>query len=204
MKKWWYTRKKVKRGKLMKTKDMVLCAVFSALICIFSVMTIPIGVVPISMAVFGILLTSIILGWKKAAISVLVFILLGTVGIPVFAGFKSGVGVLLGPTGGYIWSFIFVAITVGALTSKLHTNKVAALAVILGASLIGVIVCYTFGTIQFMIVSKNDLIKSLSLCVYPFIVVDILKCVGATLIGYAVRKALIKNKLIYSETAVNN
>lgn len=180
----------------MKTKTIVLCAIFAAILCIFSVMTIPIGIVPISMGIFGVMLTSIILGAKKGTISVIVYILLGAVGLPVFSGFKGGFQVLLGPTGGYVWSYILVALLIGLLTSKLPQNKWLAMLKTFIVCLIGIFLCYAAGTAQFMLVQKTDLIKSLTACVFPFIPFDIIKALIATYLGCTISKALKKAGLI--------
>ena len=180
----------------MKTKTLTLCAIFAAILCVCSVVTIPIGPVPITLGLFGIMLTAVILGAKKGAISVLVFILLGAVGLPVFSGFKGGVGVLLGPTGGYIWSYIIVALFIGRFAAKEYDNKWFAILRIFVVCLIGIVICYALGTVQFMIVRKMDFVKSLSLCVIPFIPFDICKAAVSAYVGYTVRAALLKARLL--------
>ena len=117
----------------MKVKTMVICAIFAAILCVFSVLTIPIGPVPISMGILGVMLTAIILGPKKGTIAVIVYILLGAVGLPIFSGFKGGFQVLLGPTGGYIWSYIIVALFIGFLTINKKTNGLLCLKYLLYA-----------------------------------------------------------------------
>ncbi|MCI8405354.1 MAG: biotin transporter BioY [Clostridia bacterium] len=182
---------------MMKTKTMVICAVFAAVMCVFCVMTIPIGPVPISMATFIVTLTAIILGPKKGTVSVLIYILLGAVGLPVFSGFKGGIQILFGPTGGYIWSYIFMTLFIGALTQKYGTNKIITLIRIFIISLIGIIIiCYGIGTIQFMAVQKVDFAKAFAACAAPFIVFDIIKAAVASYLGYVVRKALIKSNFL--------
>lgn len=176
----------------MKTKTIVLCALFAALMCVFSVITIPTGIVPITLGTFGIMLTAVILGAKKGAVSVAVFILLGAVGLPVFSGFKGGVQVLFGPTGGYIWSYIFMAVIIGLFASKLPERKWLAVVKLFLGCLAGIVVCYALGTAQFMAVQKMGLVKSLSACVIPFIPFDILKAAVASYVGFTVRKALIR------------
>ncbi len=174
----------------MKTKDIIVCAVFAAIMCIFSVMTIPIGAVPISMSLFGVILASCILGTKRGTVAVGVYVLLGAVGLPVFSGFKGGVGVILGPTGGYIWSYLLTALIIGVLTRSLASSKGMAIAQMVGAGLCGVAVCYFFGTLQFSIVADKTFVQSMSVCVLPFIPFDIAKCVIGASIAYAVRTAL--------------
>ena len=86
-----------------KIRMLVFTALFAALIVVFAQLQIPMpGLVPISLATFGVMMCGLVLGWRWGALAVAVYILLGAVGVPVFAGFKGGVSALLGPTGGYI------------------------------------------------------------------------------------------------------
>lgn len=174
----------------MKTKTIVLCAIFAALMCVFSVITIPTGIIPVTLGLFGIMLTAVILGAKKGTISVAVFILLGVVGFPVFSGFKGGVQVLFGPTGGYIWGYIPMAIVIGLFASGLSERKWKAVLKLFLGCIAGTLVCYALGTVQFMALQKMGLVKSLSACVIPFIPFDLVKAALASYVGYTVRKAL--------------
>lgn len=176
----------------MKTKSMVICAVFSAILCIFCVLTVPIGAVPVSLATFAVMLTAIILGPKKSSISVIIYILLGSVGLPVFSGFRGGFQVLIGPTGGYIWSYIFMALLIGGVTEKCVNNKPIALV----GCIFGTVICYIFGTVQFALVQNTSFISALSVCVLPFIPFDIIKAVLAVFIGATVKSRLTKAKLL--------
>ncbi len=179
----------------MKTRDLIECAIFAAIICVFSVMTIPTGIIPVTMGTFGIMLTAVVLGWKKGTIAVLVFILLGAVGLPVFSGFKGGIGVLAGPTGGYITGYIVMTLVSGALAARLPQKRAAQMGKVFAVLALGMVLCYTLGTIQFMFVAKKSLAASLALCVTPFIPFDLIKCALAAFIGVSVRNILIKAKL---------
>lgn len=176
----------------MKTKSLVICAVFSAVLCIFCVMTVPIGTVPVSMATFAVMLVSVVLGPKLAAVSVVIYILLGSVGLPVYSGFKGGFQILLGPTGGYIWSYIFMSLLIGGVTKKYPHKKILSFAVCLA----GTAICYILGTVQFMLVQNTSFISSLAVCVLPFIPFDILKAFFAAFLGSSIKNRLIKAKLI--------
>ena len=120
-----------------KTRDLVFIALAAALITVCSWISIPLTV-PITLQTFAIFTVVGLLGMRRGTIAVLIYILLGAVGIPVFSGFKGGIGALLGNTGGYIIGFIFSALLTGALL-KLWGNKVWALIVsmILGLAEIG-------------------------------------------------------------------
>lgn len=180
----------------MKTKTMIVCALLAAVMCVCSVITVPIGPVPVTLGLLGVMLAAVILGSGKAAIATAVFILLGAVGLPVFSGMKGGFAVLVGPTGGYIWSYILVALLIGFFAAKSYKNKWIAYGVIFVSCLFGIAICYALGTAQFMAVTGNDLSKSFTLCVLPFIPFDIIKAVIATVAGYEVRCALVKANLI--------
>lgn len=181
----------------MKTKTIVLCAVFAALTCVFSVITVPTGIVPITLGFLGIMLTAVILGAKKGTVSVIVFILLGSIGLPVFSNFRGGVQVLFGPTGGYIWGYIPMAVVIGLFAAKLPSRKLMAMFKLFCGCIVGMVVCYALGTVQFMAVQQMGLVKSLAACVIPFIPFDIIKAVIASYLGYTVRGALIRAKLLY-------
>lgn len=169
----------------MSTKELAKSALFAAIISVFSVITIKIGVVPITLSVFAVLLTAVVAGAKVGTAATLVYILIGAVGLPVFSGFRGGISVLAGPTGGYIISYIFMAIIVGAVSNK--TNNII---IRLAACVVSVALCYALGTVQYMIIAQKGLAESLIACVYPFIAVDLVKCAAAVLLGGRLKKLL--------------
>lgn len=163
----------------MKTKDMVLIGIFAAIICVFAPFTIPVGAIPISLATFAIYLAAAMLGAKRGTIAVLVYILIGAVGIPVFSGFSGGIGKILGVTGGYIVGYIPCAFASGILIDKFKSRKL----IYPIALLIGTIILYSFGTAWFMIQSGNSLAQALAVCVIPFLLGDALKIAAASIIA---------------------
>ena len=171
-----------KRGNDMKrkiaTKDLVLTALFAALTAVLAQIQLPIGPVPFNLAVFGAFLAGMLLEPAWAAASMGVYMLLGAVGIPVFAGFMGGPAVLLGKTGGYVIGYIFIA-----LATALAVKRSGKLPVIGAAMLAGLLVCYGFGTAWFMAVTGADLVSALGWCVLPFIVPDVCKGVLACVLG---------------------
>ena len=169
----------------MKTHDLTITALFTAVICVLSVITIPIGPVPISLSIFAIMLAAISLGVKKGVFATLIYILIGALGIPVFAGFKGGFHVLFGPTGGFIWSYIFIALIVSVASEKTTTKLTLFI-----FSLLSLLVCYLFGSLQYTVVTNAGFTNALSVCVYPFIVVDILKAVLAVNKGLRLKKII--------------
>ena len=180
-----------KRGNDMKrkiaTKDLVLTALFAALTAVLAQIQLPIGPVPFNLAVFGAFLAGMLLEPAWAAASMGVYMLLGAVGIPVFAGFMGGPAVLLGKTGGYVIGYIFIA-----LATALAVKRSGKLPVIGAAMLAGLLVCYGFGTAWFMAVTGADLVSALGWCVLPFIVPDVCKGVLACVLGRLLAVRLAK------------
>ncbi|MEE5992618.1 MAG: biotin transporter BioY [Oscillospiraceae bacterium] len=170
------------------TLEMVYVAIFAALLAVCSQLQIPLTV-PVTLQTFGVFLALEILGGKKGFFSVLVFILLGAIGIPVFAGFTGGLGVLFGSTGGYILGFILTA-GIYWLAEKTLGGK---LWVRITAMVIGLLLCYTFGTAWFMFIYARDngaitLGQALSWCVIPFLLPDTIKMVVAFVLGGRLKK----------------
>ena len=151
--------------------SMVYTAMFAALIAVCSILSIPIGQVPVTLQTFAVCLAAAMLGWKRGTLSVIVYVLLGAIGLPVFAGMKGGIGVLAGPTGGYIVGFIPAALIIGLIADRFD-RKVLPLII---AMVIGVLICYAIGTVWFMMVTGMRLGESLALCVVPFLLPDALK-----------------------------
>lgn len=156
-----------------KTKKLVLCAMFAALTGVLSQISIPLPFtpVPINLATLSACLAGGLLGAKYGFISQVVYILLGAVGIPVFSGFSSGVGILVGPTGGYIIGYALQAFIIGSIVKNKKNN----IPVLVGSMILGIMGCYLLGTIWFMSITKTGLIEALMLCVVPFLIGDAIK-----------------------------
>ena len=171
-----------------KIYDMAFIAISAAIIAVCSWISIP-GPVPFTLQTFGIFVTVGILGGRRGSLAVLVFLLLGAVGVPVFAGFSGGFGVLLGSTGGYLIGFLFTALIMW-LFEKFPGNKTVMLVL---SMLAGLLVCYAFGTAWFMVVYGNNtgpvgLGTALMWCVVPFILPDLVKLGIAFVISSRVKK----------------
>ena len=163
------------RKSSFKTLDLVFTAVGAVLIAICSWISIPTAI-PFTLQTFAVFLVLSVLGGKRGTLSILVYILLGAVGVPVFSGFTSGIGILLGTTGGYIIGFIFMGLlywlAVGLLSKKLWVEILALV--------IGMAVMYAFGTAWFMVVYTRTteaigVWSALSWCVFPFLIPDFVK-----------------------------
>jgi biotin transport system substrate-specific component len=177
------------------TLKLVFTAIFAAVISVSAFITIP-SAVPFTLQTMAIFLTLFIIGGDLGSISIVVYILLGIVGLPVFSGFKGGMGVILGNTGGYIIGFIFMGIT-HIIISKIvqRADKKMDFKFNLLSGIIGLLICYTFGTIWFyMLYTQNTgpvgIITILSWCVFPFIIPDLIKLVVADLIATQVNKRI--------------
>ena len=162
-----------------KTYDLVMIGLFAVVIAICYWISIP-TTVQFTMQTFAVFLNVALLGGKKGSITVFVYILLGAVGVPVFAGFRGGIGVLVGNTGGYIVGFLCSALLMWGMEKVMKKNTVS-LAIQMVA---GLILCYIFGTAWFMIlytktIGSIGLLSVLGMCVFPFVIPDLLKIVLA-------------------------
>lgn len=167
----------------MKYKNLCLTALFAALLCVLSPLTVPIGPIPLSLATFVIYITSICIG-RRSALSVLVFVLLGAIGIPVFSGFCGGAQMLTGLTGGYIIGYIPCAFVIGYVSDRMQRKPLP----LLLSMLAGTVVLYAVGTLQYMWLSKNPLLPSLAVCVFPFLPGDSIKIAAALLLSFRLKK----------------
>lgn len=173
-----------------KTYDMAYTAVFAVLIAICSWISIP-TVVPFTLQTFAVFLAVSVLGGRRGTLSIAVYVLLGAVGIPVFAGFKGGIGVLLNTTGGYIIGFIFAGLIMW-LMERLFGRKLWAQ---LFGMILGMITYLSVGTAWFMAVYLRQtgpvsLGTVLGWCVIPFLIPDIVKMMLALSLGNLLRRRL--------------
>ena len=168
------------------TRSLVLCALMAALTAICSQIQIPLPMVPINLALFAVHLSGALLGWKYGALSMVVYALLGVIGVPVFAGFGSGPAVLFGKTGGYAIGYILTALLTALLTKALG-RKFWSLCV---AMVVGCAACYVLGTIWFMILTGADLVSALGWCVLPYLPGDAVKIVLAAVLTMQLDKRL--------------
>lgn len=159
---------------------MILVALFAALTAIGAWIRIPIQPVPVTFQVFFALLAGAILGAWLGALSQIIYILLGCIGLPVFAGGSSGLGVLFGPTGGYLFGFILGAYIIGKLVGIRQNSGYLWFLV---SMLVGVVVIYLLGIIQLVMVTRMTLQKALAVGVFPFIGIDLVKALLAALVA---------------------
>jgi len=172
--------------------DIVVIAISAALITVCSWISIPLGPVPFTLQTLAILAVLLTLGGRRGTIAIVVYLALGAIGVPVFAGFKGGPAALLGPTGGFLVGFIAAALIFWLLEklvfARLMSTSAKRLVFGLINSLIFELVLYVVGVIWFMTVyaAKTGPIglgAVLSMCVIPFIIPDIVKMIAAAVIG---------------------
>jgi len=180
------------KSKKVTIYQLTFMAMMAAVTCILGPLSVPIGQIPISLTNLVIYFTVFVLGIWAGTGSYGIYLLLGAVGLPVFSGFAGGLGKLLGPTGGYLIGFIFMALIGGAVIELSHRNIFLTM---LGW-VVGTAVAYAFGTVWFVYLMKCSVTYALTVCVYPFIGFDIVKIVIATLLGKTVRYAITKAGLI--------
>ncbi len=167
----------MRERRTFKTIDLVYIGLFAALIAVCAWISIPLTV-SVTLQTFAVCLTAGLLGWKRATLTTIVYILLGIIGLPVFTGFNSGLAAVTGPTGGYIVGFIFTALIVGFAVEKVG-RKIWQNVVFM---VIGILVCYLFGTVWFVIAYKVSFVSALSTCVIPFLLPDAVKIVLAAVL----------------------
>ncbi|MBQ8972626.1 MAG: biotin transporter BioY [Clostridia bacterium] len=171
----------------MKTRDLTVIAIMAAILCIAAPLSVPIGPIPISLATFAVYLAGALLGWKRGTAAVLIYILLGAVGLPVFSGFEGGVHKLIGVTGGYIVGYLPCAAIVGLAADRWGESRKWIIPV---AMVVGTVVLYAIGTAWFMIQMNRSLAAALGTCVLPFLPGDAVKIVVAALLSFLLRDRL--------------
>lgn len=160
---------------------MVLSSLFAALIAICAWLSVPVADIAFTMQTFAVFLTLGILGGKWGTVSILIYLLMGAVGIPVFSGFQGGLGTLLGVTGGYIWGFLFSGLAYWALE---RFSKPAAM-------IAGMIGCYTCGTLWFLLYAGNvGIALAIAKCVLPYLIPDGIKIALALTLSRRIGKHL--------------
>lgn len=166
----------------MKTKRLIVCALFTSIICIAAPFSVMIGPVPITFTIFALALCAFVQGSMNAAVSVFVYILAGIIGLPVFSNFKGGLSAIMSPTGGFVFSYVFVVLILGLCKGVKKKRYVVLLCIS------ALLVCYVFGVLWYMFMTKSDAMTALMLCVVPFVPFDILKLYAAYVVSKEINK----------------
>ena len=173
-----------------KLRLTVKAALFAAMLCVLSPLTIPAGAVPFSLSLAAVYLCGAFQTPLYAVASTVCDLILGACGLPVFSNFSGGIGKLIGPTGGYLFSYPLTALAV-ALSVKLFKKR-SVLSLSVGMT-VGCLLSYTCGTLYYMAIGGVSLGAALASCVVPFIWFDVLKIVFCTALGTLVGRRMEKN-----------
>lgn len=158
---------------------MIFISLFAAMLCIVSPFFVPIGTVPVTLSLFALFVSALVLPGFDSVTAVLIYILLGCVGLPVFSGFRGGFSVLFSATGGFLWAYPIVAFIISMLKSK---SRVMSLVMSLAF-------CYMAGAIQLKYVTGISLCYSVLTGVIPFVPFDVVKLVAALFVSKPLQKA---------------
>ena len=178
---------------MLKTKQLILSSLFAAAIALLAQISIPLpfSPVPITGQIFGVFLAGAILGGRWGATSVLTYIFLGTIGLPVFCYGQGGLHIVLGPSGGYLWGFVLGGYLLGKIVEKRSTYFYTVLGMFLCMA-----ATYSLGTIQLAIITGLDFYQGLLLGVIPFLPLDVVKIFAAAGLSISIRQRLQKTGLI--------
>ena len=164
----------------IRTKQMVLIALMTAVTCVLGPLSIPLPFSPVPILTnFAIFLAIFVLGMKNGTISFIIYLLLGAIGVPVFSSFRGGLQVLAGPTGGYLIGFIFLALIMGFALD--HFNRKLVPTII--GMIIGMAVCYAFGTVWLAKLLSLSFKEGLMMGVIPYLAGDAAKIIIAAIVG---------------------
>ncbi len=170
----------------VNVKSMTSVAMMTALMCLLGPVMIPVGPIPFSLQVLTVCLSVSVLGMKRGTLAVLLYLLIGFAGLPVFAGFSGGPATLLGPTGGFLAGFLPLALIGGWFVSRFRSSGAMQF---VGMAL-GLAVLYGLGTAWLVFSSGLAWGKALKVAVYPFVLVDTAKVLMALFFGKIIRKRL--------------
>ena len=151
------------------TRKLTRCALFSAMMALCAWIGVPLGHTVFTMQTFGVLLALGLLGGKRGTVSILCYLLLGAAGLPVFSGFRGGIGAILSPTGGYLWGFLATGLVFWTLEKWGRPL----------AMVTGVAACYACGTIWYMTYTGGALAAVLAQTVLPYLIPDGVKLILA-------------------------
>ncbi|MEL7565195.1 MAG: biotin transporter BioY [Dehalobacterium sp.] len=173
----------------MRIKDMAIIAMFTALTAVLSQISIPLpfSPVPITLQTFAVYLTGIILGCRKGTLALLVYALIGLFGLPVFSQGKSGLPVLVGPTGGYIFGFILAVYIVGKIIER--SDNISFLRS-LWALIFGFLIIYALGVGQLQVVLGLSFKEAFVIGALPYLILELVKIMIGAYLGCTVRKAM--------------
>ena len=163
-------------------RRMTLAAVFAATLSVACPLTVPIGAIPVTLAVLFLFLCGGLLGPRDGTVAVAVYVAIGALGVPVFSGFRGGYSVLIGPTGGFILGYFPCVILAGLGRERRRLRPLF--------FLLGLLACYLPGALQFGLVTGNDPLTVCKLSILPFLLPDGAKLILACLLLPPIERAL--------------
>lgn len=177
--------------KIFSTKDLIFVALMAALICVLAPLSVPGGSVsgvPITLGTFAVYLTAAIMGHKKGLLCVFIYLLLGAVGVPVFAGWTAGFQKFASASGGYLVGYIPLVFVAGLLIESRPNNTYMYFI----GMIAGTLLCYLLGTLWMAFLLEMNLWAAFTAGVLPYIAADCVKIFAAALLGYPLRRGVKK------------
>lgn len=179
---------KSRSGASDRTRSVAFTGLTIAIMAVSAWVVVPLGPVPFTLQMFAITFAIVVLPPKDAIAAIAGYLLLGAIGVPVFSGMRGGIGVLLGPTGGFLWGYL-IGVPAAALFLKAMGGR-RIFAVEATAGLIFTAIAYLLGCLQFMAVGQVDFAAAFAVSCAPFIIPDLIKIAAAVACARAVRKAV--------------
>ena len=173
-----------------RSRSIAFTALAIAVIAVSAWVTVPIGPIPFTLQMFAVTFAIIVLAPKQAIGAIAGYLALGAIGVPVFSGMRGGIGVLMGPTGGFLWGYLIgVSLAVGLL-ALLRSRGIDNFGTCVVAGIVFTAVAYVCGWGQYMLVANVGPLESFAVTVAPFVVVDLVKIVAATAVARTVIRAV--------------
>lgn len=178
----------------LSVKEQMYVALFAGITAILAQFTIPLALIPLTLQTFAVGIAVTVLGMRVGTWSIVLYLLMGLIGLPVFAGGAAGFGVLFGPTGGYLVGFIFTGLVTGYILEKTQFNVPTAFV----ANTLGALVTLFFGTIWLQLSAGMSFGAAMASGFVPFLIPGIIKAAGAAYVGILIRQRLIHANRYYS------
>ena len=173
-----------------RSRSIAFIALSIAVIAVSAWVTVPIGPVPFTLQMFAVTFAIIVLAPRQAIAAIAGYLALGAIGVPVFSGMRGGIGVLMGPTGGFLWGYLIGVTLAVSLLALFRSRGIDNFATGVAAGIVFTLVAYVCGWAQYMVVASVGPLESFLVTVAPFIVVDLVKIVAATAVARTVIRAV--------------
>jgi len=184
------TTQSIRNTQRIRTKDLVMTGMFTAIICVMAQISIPTQPIPFTLALLAIFLTGSLLSPRYAFFAVFAYLLLGAFGVPVFAGMKGGLQQLTGYTGGYLAAYPLMAFVTSFSYQLAKKKKMIGLTI---GMLLSLLLCYLIGTAWFTILTDYSFYTALTMCVFPFVFFDLIKIACAVSISTVIKKTAFRS-----------